>query len=194
MPVDALLAESDLSADWAQGSHEADPLAPMDSYYCGKKMPSLPWTQVAQFANEKTGAMMIHILSKFADQAAAQAALKQERDATAGCDTWSSSTGPDKVDWHIASVQNLDFGDEAFAEKSSTQAGDPPQLATDFSVMVRKGDTVILVDEGGSGDIDGTDAIAAARKALDKLVKALSGTSPTPEPTATATPALTPAP
>lgn len=169
LPVDALLAEADLGPDWAQGSHEDDPLAPMDSYYCGKKVPSLPWTHVAQFANTSSSNMMIQILSKFPDEAAAQAALKEERDATVGCDTWSSSTGADKVDWHIESVQTLDVGDEAFAEKSSTQAGNPPQLSTDFAVLVRKGDVVILIDEGGSGDLDGTEAISAARKALDKL-------------------------
>lgn len=182
LPVDALLAEADLGSDWAQGTHQSDPLAPIDTYYCGKKVPSLPWTHVAQFANEKTGAMMIQILSKFTDEAAAQAALKEQRDATAGCDTWSSGTGSDKVEWRIASTQQLDFGDEGFAEKSTTQAGDPPQPSTDFAVLVRKGDVVVLVDEGGAGDIDGSEAIAAARKALDKLVGALSASSPTPTP------------
>lgn len=173
LPVAALLADTDLGPDWAQGSHQDDPLAPIDSYYCGKKVPSLPWTHVAQFANEKTGDMLIQILAKFPDEAAAQAAVKEQRDATSGCDTWSSSTGADKIDWHIDSTQALDFGDEALAEKSSTQAGDPPQRAVDFAVMVRKGDVVILIDEGGSGDIDGTGAISAARKALDKLEAAV---------------------
>ena len=169
LPVDALLAEADLGSDWAQGTHEADPLAPIDSTYCDKKVPSLPWTHVAQFANEKTGDMMIQILSKFTDEAAAQAAVKEQRNATAGCDTWSSGTGADKIDWRIVSTQALDFGDEGFAEKSSTQAGDPPQMATDFAVLVRKGDVVILIDEGGAGDVDGSATIAVARKALDKL-------------------------
>ncbi len=169
LPVDALLADTDLGSDWAQGTHEDDPLAPIDSSYCGRKVPSLPWTHVAQFANDQTGDMLIQILSKFPDEAAAQTALNEQRDATAGCDTWSSGTGADKVDWHIDSTRSLDFGDEGFAEKSTTTAGDPPQTSTDFTVMVRKGDVVILIDQGGAGDIDGTGAISAARKALDKL-------------------------
>lgn len=173
LPVDALLAEADLGSDWAQGTHEDDPLAPIDSYYCGKKVPSLPWTHVAQFANENSGAMMIQILSKFSDEAAAQAALKEQRDATAGCDTWSSGTGADKIDWRIESTRALDFGDEGFAELSSTQAGDPPQRSVDFAVIVRKGDVLILIDQGGGGDVDGSEAVAVARKALDKLEAAV---------------------
>lgn len=174
LPVDALLAEADLGSDWAQGAHQDDPLAPIDSFYCGKTVPSLPWTHVAQFANEKSGAMMIQILSKFPDEAAAQAAVKEQRDATAGCDTWSSGAGADKIDWRIESTQALDFGDEGFAEMSSTEAGDPPQRAVDFAVLLRKGDVVILIDEGGAGSLDGKEAIDAARKALDKLEAAVT--------------------
>jgi len=170
LPVEALLSETDLGPDWAQGSHADDPLAPADSYFCGKTVPSLPWTQVAQFANDQNSNMMIQILSKFPDEAAAKAAVKVERDATVGCSTWSSSTGADKVEWNIESVQTLDFGDEAFAEKSSTAAGGGH--AVDFSVMVRKGDVVILIDEGGS-DVDGAGTISVARKALDKLQAAV---------------------
>lgn len=173
LPVDALLAEADLGSDWAQGTHEDDPLAPIDSYYCGKKVASLPWTHVAQFANEKSGAMMIQILSKFSDEAAAQTAVKEQRDATAGCAAWSSGAGAGKIDWRIESTKALDFGDEGFAELSSTQAGDPPQRAVDFVVLVRKGAVVILIDEAGGGDMDGSEAIAVARKALDKLEAAV---------------------
>jgi len=76
--------------------------------------------------------------------------VKEQRDATAGCDTWSSGTGADEVKWRIESTEALDFGDEGFAEKSTTQAGDPPQTSTDFVVLVRKGDVVILIDAGAS--------------------------------------------
>jgi len=69
LPVDALLGEADLGPDWVQGTHEEDPLAPIDSFYCGKKVASLPWTHIAQFINEKSGTMMIQILSKFPDEA-----------------------------------------------------------------------------------------------------------------------------
>jgi hypothetical protein len=173
LPVEALLAEVDFDANWVQGSHADDPMAPIDSDYCGKKLAPLPWTHVAQFANDKTGDLLIEIMSKFPDEAAAQAAVKEQRDATASCDTWSSGSGADKIDWHIESTEVVDFGDEGFAQKSTTQAGDPPQTSTDFAVLVRRGDVVILIDEGGAGDMDGADAMAAARKAVDKLDETL---------------------
>jgi hypothetical protein len=182
LPVEALLGEADLGSAWAQGSHESDPLSPSDSYYCGKKVKSLPWTHVAQFANDENGNFLLQVLAKFPDEAAAKAALQEERDATANCGTWSSSTGADKVEWRIESVKQLDFGDEAFVEKSSTQAGDPPQRAVDVAVLVRKGDVVILLDEGGSRDISSDETSGFARSAYDKLVKALEMGSPTPNP------------
>ncbi len=173
LPVEALLKDVDLGSDWVQGTHQADPLAPIDSFYCGKKVPSLPWTHVAQFANEQSGAMLIEILSKFPDEAAAQAAVREQRDATAGCDAWSSGSGSDKVEWRVESTQPLDFGDEGFVEKSTTQSGDPPQTAVDVAVLVRKGDVVILIDEGGAGSLDGKEALDAARKALFQLEAAV---------------------
>jgi hypothetical protein len=178
LPVEALLSEADLDSSWAQGSHADDPLAPIELDYCGKTLAPLPWTHVAQFANENTGNLMIEIMSKFPDEAAAQAALKEQRDATVSCDTWSSGSGADKINWQIESTEVVDFGDEGFAQKSTTQAGDPPQTSTDFAVLVRRGDVVILIDEGGAGDMDGADALATARKAVDKLDEALKAQSP----------------
>lgn len=194
LPVEALLGQADLGGSWVQGTHQEDPLAPTDTYFCGKRVAAMPWTETAQFADDQTGDRMVEILSKFTDVASAQAAMKQERDAAANCNSWSSSTGADQIVWTINSVQTLDLGDEALAEKSTTQAGDPAETAYDFSVLVRKADVVILIDQGGMEDNDGTATIGFARQALDRLNAALASPTPgaTPTPDATRIPDATP--
>ena len=181
LPVEALLSETNLGTDWFQESHEEAPMTPQDSYFCGKKVTALPWTHVARFTNDATGNVVIEILTKMGDANAAAAALKAERDATTGCSEWSSSADM-KDAWHIDSVGALDIGDEAFVEKSSTRFGDPPQTGVDFAVLVRKGDVVIRIEESVVGDVSSDEPAGFARSAYDKLVTALSDSSPTATP------------
>ena len=170
LPVEALLSETDLGADWFQESHADAPMTPQDTFFCGKKVEPLPWTHVARFTNDATGSIVIEM----SDADAAMAALQQERDATRGCSQWSSSADM-KDPWHIDSVAALDVGDEALLEKSSIQFSDPPETGIDYAVLVRAGDVIIRIEENVVGDVASDETAGFARSAYEKLVKATGG-------------------
>jgi hypothetical protein len=165
--AEALLTVEELGEGWTafptQGAIAATQV------YCDERIEPLPIDTFATFINTSAKRTLYQAITTLEDDAAAQAYIDRLYNAMSHCQDWISTDGTTETTWHTTGIgTELEFGDGGVEQVATTQLSDRQSPSATYSIIARRGATIMIVSMFKDGEPDDT-AYPIAKYAFEKL-------------------------